>query len=88
MSKRVYRFPLSITACHNLLPRCRLIAFVPHSSFTRLSPYCDMINTFWPKQFLVLCSRTGVNCHPLVVTLTATPFYSEGLISIKVVKSV
>ncbi|KAM3177460.1 hypothetical protein ACTXT7_004489 [Hymenolepis weldensis] len=36
----------------NLLLRCPLIAFVPYLSLTHSNPYCDLINTFWPKTAL------------------------------------
>ncbi|VUZ49316.1 unnamed protein product [Hymenolepis diminuta] len=48
------------------------MAFVPYLSLTRLNPHCGLINTFWSKQVLVFCSKTGVSCVPLVVILTPT----------------
>ncbi|VUZ50150.1 unnamed protein product, partial [Hymenolepis diminuta] len=51
---------------------CPLIGLYPYLSLTRLNLHCGLINTFWPKQPLVLLSRTGVSCKPLVVTLTST----------------
>ncbi|VUZ40847.1 unnamed protein product [Hymenolepis diminuta] len=75
MSKPVYRFLCSHSACQTPLLRCLLIAFVPYLSLTQLNLHCDLINTFWPSQILVLCSVTVVHvvsCQPLVVTPTPT----------------
>ncbi|VUZ47526.1 unnamed protein product [Hymenolepis diminuta] len=40
--------------------RCPLIIFFLYLSLTHLNPRFGLINTFWPKQLLVFCSKTVV----------------------------
>ncbi|KAM3185589.1 hypothetical protein ACTXT7_006043 [Hymenolepis weldensis] len=60
--------------------RYPLIVFVPYLSLTRLNPHYGLINTFWPKQLLAFCSRTGVDCQPSIIILAPTKvFKTKGL---------